>query len=38
MEGVALGRHLDADWTTALRGVNKDIDLDSDIVIKVQLK
>lgn len=38
LEGVALGRHLDADWTTALRGVNKDIDLDSDTVIKVQLE
>ena len=38
MEGVALGRHLDADWTTALQGVKTDIDLDSDVVIKVQLK
>lgn len=35
---VALGRHMDADWTTALRGVHADIDLDSDVVIKVQLK
>jgi hypothetical protein len=38
MEGVALGHHLDADWTTALQGVKTDIDLDSDVVIKVQLK
>jgi hypothetical protein len=38
LEGVALGRHMDADWTTALQGVKTDIDLDSDVVIKVQLK
>jgi len=38
LEGVALGRHLDADWTTALRGVKRDIQLDSDVLIKVQLK
>jgi hypothetical protein len=38
MPGVALGRHTDADWTTALRGIHTDIDLDSDVVIKVQLK
>lgn len=38
MPGVALGRHLDADWTTALEGVKQDIDLDSDVIIKVQLK
>jgi hypothetical protein len=38
MPGVALGRHLDADWTTALQGVRQDIDLDSDVIIKVQLK
>ncbi|MGD0629185.1 MAG: hypothetical protein ABR987_07525 [Terracidiphilus sp.] len=38
MPGVALGRHLDADWTTVLKGVHTDIDLDSDVVIKVQLK
>jgi hypothetical protein len=38
LPGVALGRHLDADWTTALEGVKQDIDLDSDVIIKVQLK
>jgi hypothetical protein len=38
MPGVALGRHLDADWTTVLKGIHTDIDLDSDVVIKVQLK
>jgi hypothetical protein len=38
LEGVALGRHLDADWTTALQGVKRDIQLDSDVVIKVQIK
>jgi hypothetical protein len=38
LPGVALGRHLDADWTTALQGVHQDIDLDSQVVIKVQLK
>jgi hypothetical protein len=38
MPGVALGRHLDTDWTTVLKGVHTDIDLDSDVVIKVQLK
>jgi hypothetical protein len=38
MPGVSLGRHLDADWTTILQGVKEDIDLDSDVLIKVQLK
>jgi hypothetical protein len=38
LPGVALGRHLDADWTTALQGVHTEIDLNSDVVIKVQLK
>jgi len=38
MQGVALGRHMDTDWTTALQGVKTDIDLDSDVLIKVQLK
>jgi len=38
MDGVALGRHMDADWTTALQGIHTDIDLDSDVLIKVQLK
>lgn len=38
MPGVSLGRHLDADWTTILQGVKEDIDLDSDVLIKIQLK
>ena len=38
MEAVALGHHLDEDWSTALQGIKTDIDLDSEIVIKVQLK
>jgi len=38
LQGVSLGRHIDADWTTALKGIHQDIDLDSDIVVKVQLK
>ena len=38
MPGVALGRHTDADWTTVLQGVHTEIDLNSDVVIKVQLK
>jgi hypothetical protein len=38
MQGVALGHHTVADWTTALQGVHTDIDLDSDVLIKVQLK
>ena len=36
--GVSLGRHLDADWTTVLQGIHQDIDLDSDVLIKVQLR
>jgi hypothetical protein len=36
--GVSLGRHLDPDWTTILQGIHQDIDLDSDVLIKVQLK
>jgi hypothetical protein len=36
--GVSLGRHLDADWTTILQGIHQDIDLDSEVLIKVQLK
>jgi hypothetical protein len=35
---VALGRHLDADWTTILKGIKTEIELDSTIVVKVQLK
>lgn len=39
LEGVALGRHTtDTDWTTALQGVHTDIDLDSDVLIKVRLQ
>ena len=38
MEGVALGRHTGADWTTALQGVKTEINLDSDVVIKVELQ
>jgi hypothetical protein len=38
LEGVGLGRHLDADWTTALQGIHRDIQLDSDVLIKVEFK
>ena len=38
LEGVALGRHTDADWTTALQGVHRDIQLDGDVVIKLEFK
>lgn len=38
MPGVRLGSRPDPDWTTTLQGVHEDIDLDSDILIKVQLK
>jgi hypothetical protein len=38
MPGVRLGSHPDPDWTTTLQGVHEDIDLDSDILIKVQLR
>jgi hypothetical protein len=38
LEGVGLGVHKDADWTTPLEGFKCDIQLDSDILIKVQLK
>lgn len=38
LQGVALGKHMDADWTTALEGFKTDIDLDSSLVLKVQLK
>jgi hypothetical protein len=36
--GVSLSSHPDADWTTTLQGAHQDIDLDSDVLIKVQLK
>jgi hypothetical protein len=38
LEGVGLGHHLDADWTTALQGIHRDIQLDSDVLIKVEFK
>lgn len=38
LEGVSLGTHMDADWTTALKGFKTEIELDSDVVVKVQLK
>ncbi len=38
LEGVGLGVHKDADWTTPLEGFKCEIQLDSDVVIKVQLK
>jgi len=38
LQGVALGRHMDADWTTALQGIKTDIDLDSDVVLNIQLR
>lgn len=37
LQGVALGKHMDADWTTALEGFKTDIDLDSSVLVKVQL-
>jgi hypothetical protein len=37
LEGVALGLHLTADGATELRGVKRDIKLDSDTMIKVAL-
>jgi hypothetical protein len=36
--GVGLGRLTNPEWTTALRGTHTEIDLDSDVVVKVQLK
>jgi len=38
LEAVGLGRHLDADWTTALQGIRRDIQLDGDVLIKVEFK
>jgi hypothetical protein len=38
LDGIALGRHMDADWTTALQGVHRDIQLDSDVLIKIEFK
>jgi hypothetical protein len=38
LEGVSLGRHLDADWTTLLKGLHSEVDLDSDVYLKVELK
>jgi hypothetical protein len=38
LEGVGLGRHMDADWTTALQGIHRDVLLDSDVLIKIEFK
>jgi hypothetical protein len=38
MPGVSLERHMDADGTTTLQGAHEDIDLDSAVLIKVQLR
>jgi len=38
LQDVSLGRHMDADWTTALRGIHSEIDLSPDVVVKVLLK
>jgi len=38
MPGVSLGRGPDANGATILQGAKKDIDLDQDVLIKVQLK
>lgn len=38
LQGVRVGRHLDADWTTALLGTKEDIWLDSDVLVKVEFK
>jgi hypothetical protein len=38
MPGVSLDRHVDADGATTLQGVHVDIDLDSAVLIKVQLR
>jgi hypothetical protein len=37
MQGVSLGKHMDNDWTSILKGFKTEIDLDSDEVVKVQL-
>lgn len=37
LEGVGLGLHLDAAGASELRGVHRDINLDSDVMIKVAL-
>ncbi len=38
MPGVALGTSLDAQGATELRGIKRDIKLDSDVMIKVELE
>jgi len=38
LPGVSLGKHMDADWTTMLKGFKSEIDLDPEVVVKVQLK
>jgi len=37
MQGVSLGKHMDNDWTSVLKGFKTEIDLDSDELIKVKL-
>lgn len=37
MQGVSLGKHMDNDWTSILKGYKTEIDLDSDEMVKVQL-
>jgi hypothetical protein len=38
LEGVALGTNLDAQGASELRGIKRDIKLDSDVLIKVELE
>jgi len=38
LPGVSLGTHMDADWTTMLKGFKAEIEMDSETVVKVQLK
>jgi hypothetical protein len=38
LQNVSLGKHMDADWTTVLKGFKSEIEFDSDTVVKVQLK
>ena len=37
LEGVALGRHSGSEWSTVMQGIHKDIGLDTNVVVKVQL-
>jgi hypothetical protein len=38
LQGVGLRQHMETDWTTVLRGIKTEVDLDSDVRVKVQLK